>query len=81
MAQIDPQEFGRMQAEIQGLRRDNDRQLEIMERMEERLMGIETRLSEARGGWKTLMLVGGAAATMGGFVAWMLHLIFPKFPG
>ncbi|MGZ8339154.1 MAG: hypothetical protein ACXW2U_05515 [Telluria sp.] len=27
-------------------------------------------LSEARGGWKTLMLVGGAATTFGGFVTW-----------
>lgn len=29
-------------------------------------------LSEARGGWKTLMLVGGAASTMGGVITWAL---------
>jgi hypothetical protein len=29
-------------------------------------------LSEARGGWKTLMLVGGAAATVGGGIAWAI---------
>lgn len=27
-------------------------------------------LSEARGGWRTLMAVGGAAATVGGFITW-----------
>lgn len=27
-------------------------------------------LSEARGGWKTLMLVGGAASSLGGLIAW-----------
>lgn len=33
-------------------------------------------LSEARGGWRTLMLVGGAASTVGGFVTWAVsHLI------
>lgn len=35
-------------------------------------------LSEARGGWKTLMVVGGAASAVGGFITWAaqhLHLI------
>jgi prefoldin subunit 5 len=27
-------------------------------------------LSEARGGWKTLVLVGGAASALGGAVTW-----------
>lgn len=30
-------------------------------------------LSEARGGWKTLMLVGGASTTVGGAIAWTLQ--------
>lgn len=29
-------------------------------------------LSEARGGWKTLMLVGGAASTAGGVITWAI---------
>jgi hypothetical protein len=28
-------------------------------------------MSEARGGWRTLMLVGGAASTMGAGLAWL----------
>jgi hypothetical protein len=30
-------------------------------------------LSEARGGWKTLMLVGGASTTAGGAIAWLIQ--------
>lgn len=30
-------------------------------------------LSEARGGWKTLMLVGGASTTLGGALAWAVE--------
>jgi hypothetical protein len=34
-------------------------------------------LSEARGGWKTLMLVGGTASTAGAALAWVIQH-FPK---
>lgn len=30
-------------------------------------------LSEARGGWRTLMVVGGAASTVGALVAWLVE--------
>jgi hypothetical protein len=30
-------------------------------------------LSEARGGWKTLMVVGGAASTAGALLSWVLQ--------
>lgn len=30
-------------------------------------------LTEARGGWKTLMLLGGASATFGGLLTWALE--------
>lgn len=30
-------------------------------------------LSEARGGWRTLMLVGGAASSAGAAVAWIVQ--------
>jgi hypothetical protein len=30
-------------------------------------------LSEARGGWKTLMMVGGAASTMGAGLSWLIQ--------
>ena len=33
-------------------------------------------LSEARGGWKTLMVVGGAASAVGGFATWVVQHFF-----
>lgn len=30
-------------------------------------------LSEARGGWKTLMIVGGAASTAGAALSWIIQ--------
>lgn len=38
---------------------------------------ILTKLSEARGGWRTLMWLGGASATLGGVGVWISqHLTF-----
>lgn len=33
-------------------------------------------LSEAKGGWRTLMLVGGAASSAGGLIAWAANYLF-----
>lgn len=36
----------------------------------EKLDQVLATLSEARGGWRTLMLVGGAASAAGGLISW-----------
>jgi len=74
--EIDPKDFGRMQAEIEALRRENDRQMRLLERLEGQLTSIEEKLSEARGGWRMLMLLGGAAATVGGGLMAIAHKVF-----
>jgi dienelactone hydrolase len=38
-----------------------------------KLDAVLAQLSEAKGGWKTLMLVGGAASSMGAGLAWLLN--------
>jgi hypothetical protein len=80
MNEIDPQEFGRLQAEVIGLRRDNDRLLELLARLVTRLEGIETQLSQAKGGWRTLMWLGGAAAGFSGVIAAVVTHFFGKGP-
>lgn len=35
----------------------------------DKLLGI---MSEAKGGWRTLLMLGGAAGTIGGFITWAL---------
>lgn len=37
-----------------------------------KLDAVLAQLSEAKGGWKTLMLVGGAAGSIGAGVAWFV---------
>lgn len=53
---------GHVEAEVHGLRADMEKVLET--------------LQEAKGGWRTLMFVGGAAASLGsilgGIVSWVL---------
>jgi len=42
---------------------------------EAKLDAVLAKISEARGGWRALMLIGGASATVGGGIGWLLtHL-------
>jgi len=74
---IDPQEFGGLQAEVAAQRRDMDRMSRAMEEMASALQAMQTQLAEARGGWKVLLMVGGASATAGAgmvqLVSWLLN--------
>ena len=76
-ADIDPQEFGRLQAEVQALRVGEERTAQALETMATSLKAIEIQLAEARGGWRTLLMVGGAAGTAGALltkaIIWVTH--------
>ena len=52
-------------SDIKHLQDDMDRMLENMKAMQATLTAIDKTLSEAKGGWKVLMLVGGASSVMG----------------
>lgn len=66
---IDPQEFGRLQAEVAAQRRDLDRMAQALQDMAASVKAMQEQLAEARGGWKLLLLVGGASATVGALIA------------
>jgi hypothetical protein len=55
-------DLGRHDAQIEQLKED-------MQAVKADVHDIKLMLSEARGGWKTLMLVGGIAASVGAVVA------------
>ena len=41
----------------------------------EKLDQVLAQLAEARGGWRTLMLIGGAAGSLGSALTWLIsHL-------
>ena len=52
-------------SDIKHLQDDMDKMLANMKEMQATLVAIDKTLSEARGGWKVLMLVGGASSVVG----------------
>lgn len=58
-------DLGRHDAQIESLQEQVKQLHRDMQAMNETLTEINKTLSEARGGWRTLMLVGGIAATVG----------------
>lgn len=62
--------------EIKHLQADMDRLVKDMDDIKKTLSEINTTLAEARGGWKILMMVGGAGGALGGLVTHFAHRIF-----
>lgn len=62
-------DLGRHDAQIEGLQQQVKQLHRDMQAMNETLVEINRTLSEARGGWRTLMLVGGVAAAVGASIA------------
>lgn len=75
MPDIDPIAFGRLQAEVEALRRDTDQQTQMLSALVNEVSGMRTQLAEARGGWKVLMFLGGGSAAVGASIAtwWAQH--------
>lgn len=48
-----------------------------LERQEKTLAEIKSILTEARGGWKVLVLIGGAGAAFGAFALKVLDKVLP----
>ena len=68
-AQVD---IGKLETAVQYLRDDVADLKKLVERLAEQVGAVTAQLSEARGGWKMLMLIGGAAASLGAGVTWLI---------
>lgn len=68
---IDPIAFGRLQAEVDELRRGQEQSTAMLKGLAEDMAAVREQLSEARGGWKLMVALGGAAASMGGAISWV----------
>jgi hypothetical protein len=65
---IDPRDFGRLEQQVANLS-------EQVATLQETLAAINTTLNEAKGGWRALMMLGGAGAAAGSLITWALsHL-------
>ena len=60
-------------SDIRHIQDDMDKMLLSMKAMQATLTAINATLSEAKGGWKVLMLVGGAAGTVGAGIVQLVH--------
>lgn len=70
MSDINPQEFGRLQAQVETLIRSDAEKTELLKTLAEDMTAVRLQLAEAGGGWKLLMLLGGASASLGGAISW-----------
>jgi prefoldin subunit 5 len=64
------------ETEIKHLQADMDRLITEMESIKSTLNSINSTLSEARGGWRVLMMVGGAGGALGAVVTQYAHKLF-----
>jgi hypothetical protein len=72
MSAIDPQEFGDLRAQVRQLVEADREKTEMMRALSENVTAMRLQMAEARGGWKVLAAIGGASATAGGALSWVL---------
>ncbi len=59
-------------AEIKHIQDDLDAIAAEMKEVRIALAEINKTLSEAKGGWKVLMMIGGAGGAVGSFITWVV---------
>ena len=65
-------------SDIKHLQEDMDKMLASMKAMQITLTAIDKTLSEAKGGWKMLMLVGGAGGAIGSILTYLASALPSK---
>lgn len=80
MSEIDPQEFGRLQAQVELLLKSNEALTETVATLATAVQSMQLQMAEAKGGWKVLMAIGGASASAGGLISWAVSHFFGKGP-
>jgi hypothetical protein len=68
---ISPREFGRLESEVAALTELVKAQTVAMQAMKTQLDTMNQTLTEARGGWRMLMIVGGGMASLGAALAYI----------
>jgi prefoldin subunit 5 len=70
---IDARAFGYLEGEVKAIVKTLEEQNKTLAALTKELGEIKTTLSEAKGGWKTLVWIGGASATAAGCVTWIMQ--------
>ena len=66
------------ETEIKHLQDDMDRMAKDIDEIKKAVTDIQKTLSEAKGGWKTMMAVAGFAAAISGTLGFLLHYFTGK---
>ena len=75
MSTIDPQQFGELKAIVVQVERAVQSLNADMRALNTALKDLTDQLSQARGGWKVLLIVASVGATLASFVNWLLSHI------
>jgi hypothetical protein len=73
MADYDPLQFGRLQAQVETLIESNRINTATLETMSEAVHAMQLQMAEARGGWRVLLMIGGASATIASAATWAIQ--------
>ena len=74
---IDARAFGQLEGEVKALGLMMIEQNKTLASLNAQLYEVRQTLSEARGGWRTLLWIGGAAAAASSALTWLLHSFKP----
>lgn len=67
-----------LETKVEAQGKEIERLTKIVESMATKLDTVASTLTEARGGWKAMMLLGGAGATFGGLLTWAFEQLVGK---
>ena len=62
-------------ADIRHLQTDMDKMTKDMEEIKDAIREISKTLSEAKGGWKILLVVGGIGASVATLIIWFIDMV------
>jgi TolA-binding protein len=63
-------QIARLEEQFSAMRHALDEMAEAQRQTQHQLSEMRMQLEAARGGWRTLMWLGGAAASFGAFTSW-----------
>lgn len=69
---IDPVEYGELKGAVNSLQMQVTEFKEKQSKMDAKLDIIVNQLAEAKGGWRIMMMIGGAAGSIGAGVTWFV---------
>ena len=80
MVDFDQRALGNLEAQVQSLSVALSLLTAKLDRNSEQLNEVERTLSEAKGGWRVLMIVAGAAGSVGSVGTWLAQTFMGKNP-